>query len=106
MYPYSVCMLLCTMFVDYLCTLGVNSMYAYNTGLSLLGEWWEFPPLAENLLIPHHIKKFPQWTPLPNFYAPPLSTKSQFPPLNNNFQVNSIKASLLAGAITPFTFLF
>ena len=29
MYPYSVCILLCKMFIDYLCILGMNSLNVY-----------------------------------------------------------------------------
>ena len=52
MYPYSVCILLGTMFVDYLFILGINSMYVYYAGFSLLRGWGGSPPPpAENLLI-------------------------------------------------------
>ena len=46
MYPYSVCLLFCTMFVDCLCILGMNSMFVYYTGFSLLGGWGESPPTS------------------------------------------------------------
>ena len=39
MYPYSVCILMCTMFVDCLCILDMTSMYVYYTEFSLLGGW-------------------------------------------------------------------
>ena len=37
MYPYSVRILMCTMFVDCLCILDMTSMYVYYTEFSLLG---------------------------------------------------------------------
>ena len=42
MYPYSVCILMCTMFVDCLCILDMTNMYVYYTEFSLL-EGWEVP---------------------------------------------------------------
>ena len=44
MYPYRVCILLCTMFVDYLCIFGMKSIYVYYIGFSLVGNEGESPP--------------------------------------------------------------
>ena len=40
MYPYSECILLCTMFVDCLCILDMNSMYVD-------GDWAESPHTSQ-----------------------------------------------------------
>ena len=69
MYPYSVYILLCTTVVDYLCILGMNSMYAYYTGFFLTGR-----------ILPH-LKKFsPVDFPLPSFY-PPSPHQKPIPPI-------------------------
>ena len=55
------------MFIDYLCILGMNSMYVYYTGFSLVWGWG-----AENLLIlPPPKKILPSRLPHQLFTPPP-----------------------------------
>ena len=114
-YPYSVCILMCAMFADCLCILGMNSIYLYYPPIplvkfSLLGEWGgggcESPLTSRNLLILLPPKKFSPVDSPHQSFIPCLSTKSQLPPLNNNFQDNPITTALLAVIIVPFPFVF
>ena len=75
MYPYRVCILLCTMFVDYLCIFGMKSIYVYYIGFSLLGDEGESPPNSREFAhSPPHLKKvLPSRLPpppQPNLYPP------------------------------------
>ena len=67
MYPYSECILLCTMFVDCLCILDMNSMYVD-------GDWGESPPHQPKVCsFSPHLKKLSPVDSSPNKFLSPLS---------------------------------
>ena len=74
-----------------------------NSGFSLLGEWGESPPPAQNLLIPPPKKQPP--TPLPRqIYIPQPKVN---PPIKQQLSsYNPIKTAFLAVVIAPAPFLF
>ena len=116
MYPYSVRILMCTMFVDCLCILDMTSMYVYYrvffTGgrgsrkVPYWGDGGSLPYQLKTCSFSSHLKKFSPVDSPHQIFIPCLPTKSQLSPLNNNFQVNPIKTALLAVVIPPFPFLF
>ena len=85
MYPYSLCMLLCTMCVDYLCISGMNSMYLYYIAFFLLGRWGESTPPDESFLLLLPPKKIPPsrltyQSPTPHeMFIPPSSRQKSIP---------------------------